>query len=287
MAGRLYQKGNVGSSRHAPIFATEQDLRHENRMTPASVRTTVISGASSGIGAALARRLAGRPRAHLGLVGRNAARLESVAADCRALGAATTLASLDVRDRAGLAAWLEAFDAVQPVDLVVANAGIAASSLPGGHPERAEHVYEVLDVNLWGALNLVLPLLPRMRARRTGQVALMSSLSAFAPLPGAEAYSASKAALLTFGLALRQQLAPDGVGVSVICPGFVTSPMSQLFAGAKPLEMSAEAAAGYIERGLARNARLIAFPRSMALAARLSGLVPEAALRPAMRFFRL
>lgn len=255
-------------------------------MTRAPLRTIVISGASSGIGAALARRLAGRPGVHLGLLGRNADRLEAVAADCRAAGATTTLALFDMRDRAGLATWLEAFDAERPVDLVVANAGIAASSLPGGHPERAEHAYEVLEVNLWGALNLVLPLVPRMRARRAGQIALMSSLSAFAPLPGAEAYSASKAALLTYGLALRQQLAPDGVGVSVICPGFVTSPMSELFGGAKPLEMSAEAAAGHIERGLARDARLIAFPRSVALAARLSALVPEAALRPAMRFFR-
>lgn len=254
-------------------------------MTRAAPRTIVISGASSGIGAALARRL-GRPGVHLGLLGRNADRLEAVAADCRAAGAATTLASLDMRDRAGLAAWLEAFDAERPIDLVVANAGIAASSLPGGHPEQAEHVYEVLEVNLWGALNLVLPLVPRMRARRAGQIALMSSLSAFAPLAGAEAYSASKAALLTYGLALRQQLAPDGVGVSVICPGFVTSPMSELFRGAKPLEMSAEAAAGHIERGLARDARLIAFPGPVALAARLSAFVPEVALRPAMRFFR-
>lgn len=247
----------------------------------------MISGASSGIGAALARRLARQPGAHLGLVGRNAPRLEAVAADCRAAGAATTLAPLDVRDRAGLAAWLNAFDAAQPVDLVIANAGIAASSLPGGHPEQADHVYEILDVNLWGALNLVLPLVPAMRARRSGRIALMSSLSAFAPLPGAEAYSASKAALLTFGLALRQQLAPDGVGVSVICPGFVTSPMSQLFKGAKPLEISAEAAALRIERGLARNARLIAFPLPMAATARLSALLPEAVLRQAMRFFRL
>lgn len=256
-------------------------------MISTPLRTTVISGASSGIGAALARRLARHPGAHLGLLGRNAARLEAVAADCRAAGATTTLAPLDVRDRAEVAAWLETFDAAHAIDCVVANAGIAASSLPGGHPEQAAHVYEVLEVNLWGALNLVLPLVPRMRARQAGQIALMSSLSAFAPLPGAEAYSASKAALLTYGLALRQQLRTDGVGVSVICPGFVTSPMSQLFRGAKPLEMSAEAAAGHIERGLARDARLIAFPRSMAVAARLSALVPEAALRPAMRFFRL
>lgn len=255
-------------------------------MSHAPLRTTVISGASSGIGAALARRLARRPGARLGLVGRNPARLEAVAAACRAVGAAVTPAPLDVRDRAGLAAWLEAFDAAHPVDLVVANAGIAASSLAGGHPERAEHVYEVLEVNLWGALNLVLPLVPRMRERRAGRIALMSSLSAFAPLPGAEAYSASKAALLTYGVALRQQLAPDGVGVSVICPGFVTSPMSQLFRGAKPMEISAEAAASRIERGLLRNERLIAFPLPIALAARLSALLPEPLLRPAMRFFR-
>ncbi len=257
------------------------------RMTSPSASTTVISGASSGIGAALARRLARHPGAHLALLGRDAGRLAAVADACAAVGATTTLATLDVRNRAELSDWLLAFDAERPVDTVIANAGIAAGSLPGGHPEQADHVYEVLDVNLWGALNLALPLIPRMRARRAGRVALMSSLSAFAPLPGAEAYSASKAALLTFGLALRQSLAPDGVAVNVVCPGFVTSPMSALFTGKKPMEIPADEAAIRIERGFQRNARIIAFPLPIAVAARLTSFVPEALLRSAMRHFRL
>lgn len=256
-------------------------------MTDPQTRTIVISGASSGIGAALARALAARPGTHLALLGRDAARLEATAAACRRAGAGTTLAVLDMRDREPLARWLAAFDAERPVACVIANAGIAASSLPGGHPEQAAHVYEVLDVNLWGALNLVLPLVPAMRARRRGQIVLMSSLAAFAPLAGAEAYSASKAALLAFGHGLRQQLAPDQVGVSVVCPGFVTSPMSQRFAGWKPMEIGAEAAALRILRGLDRNARTIAFPWPLALAARLGALLPEAVAARAMTLFRL
>lgn len=248
---------------------------------------TVISGGSSGIGAALARHLAGRPGTALALLGRDAGRLEDTAAACRTLGATVLTGTVDVRDRDGLAAWLGALDDRHPVGTVIANAGIAASSLPGGHPEQSGHVYEVLDVNLWGALNLVLPLLPRFKARRRGRVVLMSSLSAFAPLPGAEGYSASKAALLAYGLALRQQLEPEGIAVNVVCPGFVTSPMSGRFEGWKPMEIGADDAARRIVRGLDRNHRLIAFPLPVALAARITPLVPESALRLAMRLFRL
>lgn len=248
---------------------------------------TIISGASSGIGAALAGRLARQPGAHLALIGRDATRLEAVAQAGRASGATITTVIRDVRDRAGLAAWMAGFDAAHPVGCVISNAGIAASSLSDAGPETADEVYEVLDVNLTGALNVALPLIPAMRARRQGRIVLVSSLAAFAPLPGNEAYSASKAALLTYGLALRQSLAPDGVAVNVVCPGFVTTPMSRAFRGWKPMEISAEDAAARIERGLARNARIIAFPWPLVLASRATPFVPEGPLRLAMRLFKL
>lgn len=254
---------------------------------PASGTTTVITGASSGIGAALARRFARRPGAVLGLVGRDEARLDAVAAACRDAGAQVVTAAIDVRDRAGLAAWLEAFDCDHPIDCVVANAGIAAGSLPGGHPERGEAIFTVADINFFGMLNLVVPAMALMRARRRGQIVLISSLSAYAPLPDGAAYSASKAAVLTYGLALRQHLRRDGIRVNTVCPGFVTTPMSKLFRGWKPLEMSAEEAARRIEHGMARDKRVIAFPFALALVSRLTPLVPEVLLRKAMTLFRL
>lgn len=253
----------------------------------ASGRVTVITGASSGIGAALARRLAAAPDAVLGLIGRDGARLDAVAQSCRGLGARVTAAIIDTRDRAALAQWLRAFDDAQPIDCVVANAGVSAGSLAGGHPERGDQVYDVFDINLTGTLNLVLPMLPVMQARQRGQIVLVSSLSAFAPLPDAAAYSASKAAMLTFGLALRQFVRRDGVRVNVVCPGFVTTPMSREFRGWKPFEITAEDAAARITRGMDRDRGLIAFPVPLAIVSRLVPFIPEALLGRAMRLFHV
>ena len=256
-------------------------------MTKLADRTVVITGASSGIGAALAVRLARHPGAVLGLVGRDEARLAAVAASCRAAGATAVVGRLDARDRAGLAAWLAAFDRDHPIDAVVANAGVSAGRLPGGHPERGTQVFDVFDVNLGGALNLVMPAIELMRPRGRGRVVLVSSLAAYAPLPDAAAYSGSKAALLTFGVALRASLKRAGLTVNVVVPGFVTTPMSGSFGGWKPFELPAGEAAARIERGLARDRATIAFPRRLAWLARLSALVPEPALALAMRLFHL
>jgi short-subunit dehydrogenase len=247
----------------------------------------VITGASSGIGAALAVRLAGHPGAILGLIGRDAARLEAVAALCRAAGASVETAILDTRARDAMATWVMAFDARHPIDCVVANAGISAGSLEGGHPERGQQIYDIFDVNLGGTLNLVMPVLPPMQGRRSGRVVLISSLSAYAPLPDYAAYSGSKAAILSFGLALRQKLAGSNIKVNIVCPGFVTTRMSQTFRGWKPFEISAEAAAEKIERGMARNQPIIAFPWLLASLSRLAQFVPEPLIRAAMTLFKV
>ena len=252
-----------------------------------SDRVIVITGASSGIGAALAERFAPRPGVVLGLIGRDEERLGRVAAACRSAGATVTTASIDSRDRDALASWLESFDAINPIDCVVANAGIAAGALPGGHPERGHQMFEVFEVNLGGTLNLVVPAIALMRSRQRGRIVLLSSLSAYAPLPEAAAYSGSKAAILTFGMALRLFLKPEGIKVNVVLPGFVTTPMSRMFAGWKPLEITAADAAARIERGMQRNARTISFPWPLTTLARLVSFIPEAPLALAMRLFHL
>ena len=241
-----------------------------------SDRVIVITGASSGIGAALARRFA-RPGVSLG----------AVAADCRAAGAAVTTGSIDTRDRAGMAAWLHEFDATHPIDCVIANAGISAASLPGGHPERGNHVFDIFEINLGGTLNLVVPALALMQGRKHGRIVLISSLSAYAPLPDAAAYSGSKAAMLTFGLALRLFVQRDGLRVNIVVPGFVTTPMSRAFRGWKPFEITAEDAARRIERGMMGNARTIPFPWPLALVSRIVPLLPEWPIALAMRLFHL
>ncbi len=182
-------------------------------------RTVVITGASSGIGRSLALEYAAAGVV-IGLLGRDAGRLEEVAVACRARGAEAVTGVIDVRDRAALAGWLAEFDGLHPVDLVVANAGVLVR-MPGGEVEPPDDAYGLMQVNVLGVLNTIQPMIPRMRERRRGQFALVASVAAFTPLPHSPSYSASKAAVLNYGLSLRAVLAAHGIGVSVICCGFV------------------------------------------------------------------
>jgi short-subunit dehydrogenase len=129
----------------------------------------------------------------------------------------------------------------------------------------------------------VLPALARMRARRNGQIAIMSSLAAFRGFPGAPAYSASKAAVRAWGEALRGRHARDGVAISVICPGFVISRMTADNPFPMPMLMSAERAARIIRRGLARDRGRIAFPWPMYALVRLVATLPDRLIDPLMR----
>jgi short-subunit dehydrogenase len=230
-------------------------------------QSLLITGASSGIGEALARHYAA-PGVTLALTGRDGERLAAAAAACRAKGAAVETASIDVTDRDGLRAWLERIDDAAPLDLVVANAGI------GQAREDEATARRVFATNLDGVLNTVFPVLPRMTARRAGQIALMSSLSAFRGLPAAPSYSASKAAVMSLGQAWRLRLAPDGISVSVICPGFVTTPLTARNKFPMPFAMPAERAAAIIARGLARNHGRIAFPWPLVALTWLLGALP-------------
>lgn len=250
-----------------------------------SPQTVVITGASSGIGAALAVRYA-QNRGMLGLIGRDRERLERVAERCRAHGSDVRTAQIDVRDRRGLAAWLEQFDRSSPVDTVIANAGVSTGTAPDGRIEDSDAAYALMQINVLGVLNTVQPLIPAMLRRRRGRIAIMSSIAAFFPLPDSSAYSASKAAVLSYGLALRDYLYDAGVRVTVICPGYVTSPLSERIKGRRPLEISAEAAADRIVKALKSNRAVIAFPWLLVLAARLTAAMPDTMRRRGFKRFR-
>jgi NADP-dependent 3-hydroxy acid dehydrogenase YdfG len=247
-----------------------------------SPRTVVITGASSGIGAALALLYA-TPSARLGILGRDSARLEDIARQCRARGAQVETATIDVRDRAAMARWIETFDTASAVDLVIANAGVMSGTPVDGAIEPADVSHALMETNILGVLNTVQPLLPRMMSRRSGQVAIVSSLAGLIALRDSPSYCASKAASLMYGRSLRDLLRPYGIGVSVICPGYVTTPMLQQEAGKKPFEMPAERAAVLIERGLSRDWAVIAFPFWLALGTRIGALLPDALRERATR----
>lgn len=225
----------------------------------------LITGASSGIGEALARAYAD-DGIHLALTGRDEERLNAVAEACRELGADVEAKIIDVGDETAMRAWLSDLEERHPPDLVIANAGVSGGSGAGG--EGHEGARRIMDVNVDGVLNTVMPALELMRDRPEpeaarglrGQIALMSSLAAFRGLPGAPAYSASKACVRIWGEALRGHMHADRIGVSVVCPGFVKSRMTERNKFPMPFLMDADRAARIIRRGLARNRGRIAFP---------------------------
>ena len=248
-------------------------------------KTIVITGASSGIGSALAKYYA-RPGVTLGLIGRNPGRLRTVADEMRGAGATVEEGLLDLRDRTSLSAFLAQFDRDHPIDLLIANAGVLDGRRADGTIEDAEMARRVIEINLLGALDTLHAVLPAMCSRRQGNIVLISSLAALSPLPDAPAYSASKAALLSYGRALRAAVALENVGVTVACPGYVTSGMTDTHIGNHPLEISAEKAARLIGAGVARNRPVVGFPFPLYLLSLLSPFFPETVRRLATRGIR-
>jgi short-subunit dehydrogenase len=248
-------------------------------------RHILITGASSGIGAALARHYA-HPEARLALGGRHPQRLESVAVACRERGAMAVPQVIDVTDRSAMRDWVLAADAEAPLDLVVANAGI--SSHAGTDGESEARARAVFAANLEGVLNTAYPAIERMVERGSGQIALMSSLAGYRGFPDAPAYSASKAAVKALAEAWRGALWERGIRVSAICPGFIETPMTTRNKFRMPFLMGAERAAGIIAAGLAHDRPRIAFPWQLALGAWIvAALLPAALgdriLRPRQR----
>jgi short-subunit dehydrogenase len=235
-------------------------------------QSILITGASSGLGAALAMRLAG-PGVTLTLTGRREDSLRAVAKTCTDAGAGVTPAVVDVRDARTMASTVSDADRRRPLDLVIANAGISGGT--GSSGETEAQAREIFATNVDGVLNTVLPALPPMKSRGGGHIAVMSSLAGFRRLPTAPAYAASKAAVKSWGEGLRGALAPDGIGVSVICPGFFESGITAANDFHMPFLMPSDRAAEIISRGLMRNKGRIAFPWPMVFGVWLLDALPD------------
>jgi len=241
-------------------------------MTVPPARTAVITGASSGIGAAVALELAAAGY-RLGLVGRNDARLSEVGQRCLTAGAASCkIAVLDIRDGAGFARFIESFGVV---DLYISNAGILDGRREGEVVESRAAALEVLDVNLRASIDGLHTVLGAMQRRGSGQIVLVSSLGGISPLADAPAYSASKAGLVAYGIALRDALHGTGIGVTVACPGYVRTQMGTQHIGDRPFELTAGNAARRILRAARKNRALCGFPFPLYPAVHLSLLVPD------------
>jgi short-subunit dehydrogenase len=251
-----------------------------------AANSIVITGASAGLGRALAELYAGQSRT-LALLGRNAARLQEVAGLCRARGAAVETHACDLCEASSGHDFIRDFAAANPVDLLIVNAGVFSGHHPEREMEDAGEVTAILRTNLEAAILTIAAALPAMRARRGSRIAIIGSLAALHPSADAPAYSASKAGLMVYGEALREWLQPDGVGVSLVYPGHIETAQVAHHVGALPLIVSAEVAAGRIKRGLDRGHDHIAFPRRLLWLIRAGRLLPwrlRAALGRSQRF---
>jgi short-subunit dehydrogenase len=240
-----------------------------------SLRTIVITGASGGIGAELAKAWA-KPRTRLALSGRDAARLAEVAAACGARGAVVETRTLDVRDRVALHGWLAAVEAGGPIDILVANAGVSAGLGPQRSRESDADVRRLVEVNMLATIDTVNGAVEPMRARGGGRIVIVASVAGIRGYPDMPTYSATKAGLIAYGDAVRGWLRPAGVTVTVVCPGFVTSPMSARHRGAKPFEIGADRAAAIVVRAAENRRPRVDFPFLFALGAHLTRLMPAA-----------
>lgn len=231
-----------------------------------------LTGASSGVGEALARRYAGLG-ATLGLVARRAGELQRVAA---LVSPATVVTyTLDVRDAAALAAAGADFCArFGTPDIVIANAGVSRGTLTE-EPTDLVAFQTVFDINVMGVINTFSPFVAAMRRERRGTLAGIASIAGFRGLPGAGAYSASKAALITYLEALRIEMHGSGVAVLTICPGFIATPMTQHNPYKMPFILTPERAAQLMIRGIERRQRFQVLPWQVAWLGRLLRVTPR------------
>jgi short-subunit dehydrogenase len=234
----------------------------------------IVTGASSGIGRALALRL-GAEGYRLGLIARRRDAIETAAATIAAAGGAAVAAVADVGDRAALrAAIAEVESQLGPVDVMVANAGFGVPTQLD--PLNTQDVEQTIRVNVLGVIYSVEAVLPGMLARGHGQLLAISSLAAFKGLPGESAYCASKAAVNAYMEGLRIALRPNGVVVTTVCPGFVNTPMTKMNSAAMPFSMSADEAARRIARLIVRcRGGVVRFPLPMAILMSLIARLPD------------
>ena len=237
-------------------------------------KVVLITGASSGIGEALAIEL-GRGGAAVGLLARREEVLREVAAKVEAAGGRALAVAVDVRDAGEVkAAAAKVSEQFGRIDVLIANAGIGETTL--ARDFDIEVVTNILSVNVLGAMNTVAAVLPEMITRGSGQIVGISSLAAYRGMPGSGAYCASKAALSTFFESLRTELRPRNIFVTTIHPGFIDTPMTRGRNQPMPFLLEPDRAAKMMLRAIEARRRTFAFPWQLAVVARIGKWLPAA-----------
>lgn len=229
-----------------------------------------ITGASSGIGEAFARYYASLG-ATLGLVARRGELLEKIAAG---LPVPVATYAVDVRDADALARAAEDFiERFGVPDIVIANAGVSRGTLTE-LKEDGPAFKAILEINVLGLLYTFQPFIHAMKARGSGSLAGLASIAGVRGLPGAGAYSASKAAAISYLESLRVEMKPLGIDVTTIAPGYIKTPMTDVNSYAMPFLMDADIAVAKMARAIANKRRFVVVPWQMGWLARFMRFIP-------------
>jgi short-subunit dehydrogenase len=244
-------------------------------------QVAIITGASSGIGWALAKALAAEG-CKVGLVARRQEKLQALTDEIRRAGGTAASAAADVGDRLPTLAAIRGLAAeLGPVDLLIANAGVGMPTRLD--PMNVADIEEMFRVNTLGVIYTIEAVLPDMLRRGRGHIAAVSSLAAYKGMPGESAYCASKAAINTYLDGLRIHVRDRGIAVTTVCPGFVRTPMTAVNHFHMPWLLEAEEAARRILRALHRRRKVYNFPWQTSVLMKLTRWLPDWVMARSMR----
>ena len=239
-------------------------------------KTVIITGASSGIGKQLAVEYAKKLNTQtLILLGRNGERLSQTATLCKACNQNIDIKTycFDLLDANQTTKIMQEILLVHTIDIAIANAGVSAGTLGGG--ESLSQINTLISTNICGVVNFITPIIERSKeVNRPVSIAIISSMAGLIALPSSPTYSASKAFVRFYGNALRSELKNYGIKISVICPGYIKTPMTAVNKFKMPLLMSAEKAALKIIHAIELNTGFLCFPLAMYAVVRLFNLLP-------------
>ncbi len=269
-SGAQASQAGVAAEMHPAMSPSGDD---DGTVPAADHLVAFVTGASSGIGRAVAVRLAQEGYA-VGLAARREERLREVAGDVDDYHGTASVHPCDVSDPEQVSAAVAACRLqLGSIDLVVCNAGIGARSPPAGLD--AGQVERVFAVNFMGAVHVVERVLPEMLRRGSGHVVAIASLAGLNGIPSRAAYSASKAAMIAFFESLRMDLRGSGVAVTVVNPGFVRTEMTEADDQPRPFIMEVDPAADRIMRSILAKRPSASFPWPLAPACMMARALPR------------